>query len=197
MAIEAVKIPTNIQVEERIIGPLSLRQIAILLLTGGFSYVIWAAVTKTNPNAHIFLQVFCWIPMMIGAAFSFVQVNGVSLFTLVLLWVEHIDKPAIRTFGPRTGLSINIKTSEPVQEEAPVVSRKNQTDFSKLGSVLDAGLTKEAAPSTPIEHSKILDALHIAEPTTNTITITENSPQENDITLDDDNDPLLFRDIHA
>lgn len=144
MAIEAVKIPSNIQVEEQIVGPLSLRQIIIILLTGGLSYAIWTGLKASIPNMNIVFQIVCWTPMLIGIAFSFVQINGVSLLTLVLLKVEGLEKPAIRTFGPRTGISINIKTTtKPIENNNPKRVAQTDSQLAHLSSVLDSGLNKE------------------------------------------------------
>lgn len=144
MAIEAVKIPSNIQVEEQIVGPLSLRQIIIILLTGGLSYAIWTGLKASIPNMNIVFQIACWVPMMIGVAFSFVQVNGVSLLTLMLLQIEGLEKPAVRTFGPRTGISINIKTqAAPAVDLSLKKAVQSESDLAMLSSVLDKGLNKE------------------------------------------------------
>lgn len=201
MAIEAVKIPTNIQVEERIIGPLSLRQIAILLLTAGFSYGIWSIATTANPQLNVIAQALCYLPFLIGIAFSFIHVNGVSLFSLVLLTLEKFDKPTKRTYGPRSGLSINIKTGAKVEPQDDTKTSKPQANFDHLGSVLDAGLTREAEEQQkPLEHSAVLDAIQAPTPTepSNSVTIEQEPTTEPKHSNDDEDDtpPSLIRDIH-
>lgn len=137
MAIESVKIPSNIQVEEHIIGPLSLRQIIILLLTGAFSYAIWTALKSSIPNINFVFQIVCWTPMMLGLAFSFVNINGVSLLTLLLLVIEGLEKPPIRTFGPRQGISINITTQKKPLEDVQVKNMQANPDLAMLSTLLD------------------------------------------------------------
>ena len=61
MAIEAVKIPQNIYVEDRIIGPVTLKQLIITGLGMGISYVLYATVTKAGVT-NIPVLVACWIP---------------------------------------------------------------------------------------------------------------------------------------
>jgi hypothetical protein len=137
MAIESVKIPSNIQVEEQIIGPLSLRQIIILLITGGVSYGIWSALKASIPNVSFVFQMVCWTPMMLGLAFSFVSINGVSLLTLLLLMIEGFEKPPIRTFGPRQGININITTQKQPIAEAVQKNPADSPDLAMLSTLLD------------------------------------------------------------
>ena len=40
MPIEPVKIPQNVYIEDRIVGPLTLRQTLIMAIGGGFSYAL-------------------------------------------------------------------------------------------------------------------------------------------------------------
>ena len=143
MAIEAVKIPSNIQVEEQIIGPLSLRQIIIMLISGGISYAIWTMLSRSIPNMSIILHVLSWTPLMLGAAFSFVHVNGVSLLTLLLLMIEGLEKPRIRSFGPRSGISINIKTQSKSAESTTAAPNTQAADLATLSTILDTAPRQE------------------------------------------------------
>lgn len=116
MPIEPVKIPQNVYVEDRIVGPITLRHLIILGIGGGISYVIYAAVTKAGYK-EIPIQVMCWIPLMIAAAFSFLRINDLSLLRIILLWIEQSNKPNIRYWSPSPGLSINLITRQTVKAE--------------------------------------------------------------------------------
>ncbi|MDD5075396.1 MAG: PrgI family protein, partial [Candidatus Peribacteraceae bacterium] len=80
MAIDPVKIPQNVYVEDRIIGPITLRQLIIVLLTGGLSYAIWGAMKSANGGyIGIIGTIIAWIPCAIGVVFAFVKIQGIGL----------------------------------------------------------------------------------------------------------------------
>lgn len=133
MPIEAVKIPQNVYVEDRIIGPVTLKQ---LFMTGaglGISYVIFASAQKSGMTNVIFLGA-CWIPAVIGAAFSFIKINDISLFGIILISIEGLNKPSTRYWSPHPGISINLITRQSVKviDEA---SKKAETDAQKLADI--------------------------------------------------------------
>jgi len=111
MAIEAVKIPQNIYVEDRIIGPVTLKQLIITGLGMGISYVLYAMVTKSGVT-NIPVLVMCWIPGFIAACFAFLKINDLSLFNIILLMIEGMNKNNVRYWSPHPGLSINLITRQ-------------------------------------------------------------------------------------
>ncbi|MDD5469418.1 MAG: PrgI family protein [Candidatus Peribacteraceae bacterium] len=140
MAIDPVKIPTDIQIEEKIVGPIGLRQIFILMITGGVSYGLWSSV-GAEPTAGTVVKILCWLPLILGAAFSFVKIQDVTLLRLLLLQIEKVKKPAVRTFGPREGISINIQL-DPTRQEKKRAVKEGAADHQlhELSTVLDTGL---------------------------------------------------------
>src|SRR3989344_84096 len=110
MALEPVKIPQNVQIEDRIVGPLTLRQIIIIGIGCGFSYAAWASVSKAYGAVGIPLTALLWIPGLVSVMFAFVKVNDLSLLRICMLFLERISKPTVRTWTPREGLSIHIRT---------------------------------------------------------------------------------------
>jgi len=140
MAIEPVKVPTDIQIEEKIIGPVSLRQIFLLLITGGSSYILWSTV-GAQPGASIPVKILCWLPFMIGIAFAFVKIHDVSLFRLLLLNIEKLEKPSVRAFGPRPGITINVRIDPHAQEKRPLTKEgAPEKQLQELSTVLDTGV---------------------------------------------------------
>ncbi len=109
MPIEAVKIPQNVQIEDRVIGPISLRQIILMLIGGGISYMIFSVVSQTGTTSLV-PKVLSWIPLFITVLFAFIKVHDVSLLRMCLLMVERSIKSPTRVYGPRKGINIvNIK----------------------------------------------------------------------------------------
>jgi hypothetical protein len=109
MAIDAVKIPQNVYVEDRIIGPITLRQLLVTGIGTGIGYALFATASKGGVTNVVILGA-CWIPAVIAAAFSFLKVNDLSLMNIILLMIEGMNKPNMRTWEPGTGLTINIVT---------------------------------------------------------------------------------------
>lgn len=140
MPIEAVKIPQNVYVEDRIVGPLTLRQVMIVTLGGGGSYAIWSSMLKAYGQVDVITTAICWTPAVLALAFAFVRVNDLSLMRLVLLWLERMRKPTTRTWGPRTGISITIRTFTTEKKRdrtAPAMAAAKQQKLDELSSVLD------------------------------------------------------------
>mgnify|MGYP003346360286 CR=1 FL=1 len=64
MPIEPIKIPQNVYIEDRIVGPLTLKQVIIVTIGGGFSYALWAMLSKTYGAISIPIQVMVWLPAL-------------------------------------------------------------------------------------------------------------------------------------
>ncbi len=142
MAIDPVKIPQDVSIPDKVVGPITLRQLIMVLIGGGISYTIWSAMKKTageGASIGIGLTIAAWLPMMITAAFAFVKINNVSLFRLLLLQVERGEKPGLRVWGPRTGLTINIHAFGGGKEEKYTKEMPNAS-AKELSRVLDTGL---------------------------------------------------------
>ena len=141
MPTDPVKIPQNVQIEDRIIGPLSLRQIIIIALGGGFSYMVYSGVQKSAGHVGIPLTVLIWLPALIAAAFAMVQINDLSLTRIVFLLLERMQKPGKRTWAPREGISITIRTSVLKEEPAKIAAETGKPSASQqiaeLSSVVD------------------------------------------------------------
>jgi hypothetical protein len=106
MAIESVKIPQEIRIEDKIIGPLSLRQLGLTAAGGGLSYAIFASIQKALGFVPVVFHLFIWLPFLLSAAFALLKINNLSLFRLTLLMVESVVKPRVRPWLPRRGINI-------------------------------------------------------------------------------------------
>ncbi len=141
MPIEAVKIPQNVYIEDRIIGPLTLRQIIISMLGIGFSYAIWASIAKVQGYVPLAITVIVWIPGVLSVIFAFVKINDLSMTHLLLLLVERIQKPQTRIYGPRRGLTVNTRSfNVPNANSKKVAGTKPQAEgeIGKLSAFLDS-----------------------------------------------------------
>jgi hypothetical protein len=149
MPVDPVKIPQNVQIEDKIIGPLSLRQMIIIMAGGGISYVIYAMIQKTYGSITIPLTVIAWTPCAVAAAFALVKVNDLSLLRICFLLLERMQKPSVRTWAPRRGIFINIRVSGKLDEKAAQVAaaasqEKSSDRIAALSAAVDQTLPVQA-----------------------------------------------------
>lgn len=139
MPIEPVKIPQNVYIEDRIIGPLTLRQIIITMLGVGFSYAVWASIAKVYGYVPWHITVIVWTPAAIAAMFAFVRINDLSMTHLLLLLIERVSKPQTRVYGPRRGITVNARSFAPPPQNSRKVSARPQVDgqIDELSAFLD------------------------------------------------------------
>ncbi|MEK7219013.1 MAG: PrgI family protein [Patescibacteria group bacterium] len=158
MPIDPVKIPQNVYIEDRIVGPLTLKQVMIIALGGGFSYVLYAFAGKAaGGQLGLVPTVLVWIPAALAVVFALVKVNDLSLLRIVLLSIEKMNKPPERVWTPRRGLTIHIRTGGAREVEktekhkerlhAEIASaQKTENRIQELSSVLDHPLTQPQDP---------------------------------------------------
>jgi len=140
MPIDPVKIPQNVYIEDRIVGPLTLKQIIISMLGIGFSYAIWASIQKVQGYVPLPVTIIVWIPGLLAVIFSFIKINDLSMTHLLLLLVERTQKPSTRIYGPRRGLTVNTRSfNVPTANSKKVTGTKPQAEgeISKLSAFLD------------------------------------------------------------
>lgn len=140
-----VKIPQNVRVEDKLIGPLSLRQIIIVAAGGGVSYTLFAGISKTYGSVPIFAHVFIWIPLALCAAIALVKINDISLTRYAFLVFELMVKPRKRVWQPRRGLNVvpkattsrKKKKKEEDEEKPGEADQKSEFRLEELSVVLD------------------------------------------------------------
>jgi hypothetical protein len=147
MPVEPIKIPQNVYIEDHIVGPLTLKQIIIVTCGGGFSYAMFASISKAYGAVALPLEILVWIPAVVAAAFAFVRINDLSMMKLCLLFIEKMNKPPTRTWTPRRGIIINVRTfnTPKKQESKPstVIERKQQR-IEELSTLLDQPMAEAA-----------------------------------------------------
>ena len=150
-----VKIPQNVQVEDKLIGPLSLKQLILVGIGGGFSYTLFAAINKSVGYVPLTAHMVIWLPAIFSAAFALVRINDISLFRYCLLTIEMLSKPRRRVWQPRQGIILNIQTrpiaSQKAKEGAAASLRpkveKTSLKLEELTSLLD----QEGKSTAPLE----------------------------------------------
>jgi hypothetical protein len=161
MALEPLKIPQNVYIEDRIVGPITLRQIIVMGIGGGISYVTWGIFAQANGGSTpLPVTIIACIPFVISAAFAFVKVNDLSLLRIGFLMLERMNKPQVRAFTPRTGFSIHIRTfTEPARLRQPLSPEKMQSQqrMDDLTAILDTPMRRQAQASAPFAEPRAGD----------------------------------------
>jgi hypothetical protein len=138
MPLDPIKIPQNVYIEDRIVGPLTLKQVITVALGGGFSYLLWASLSKTYGNLPLPIMIMVWIPALLSVAFAFVRINDLSLLKIGLLMIEQMEKPAKRVWTPRQGITINLRTFSGTEEAKHPLPQKSSAPIEQLTKTLDA-----------------------------------------------------------
>ncbi len=141
MAIEPVKIPQNVDVEDRIFGPVTLRQLFLTLAGAGVSYALYALMKKAG-SLTLITGIMAWTPLVITIAFAFVKINGISLFKFTLLLSEKSQMPTVRYWQPRKGVHLSAKSLVPKKKSKKDMTSQTEKKFneiSELSNVLDSG----------------------------------------------------------
>ncbi len=133
-----VKIPQNVRVEDKLIGPFSLKQLILVGLGGGFSYVLFASIQKSVGFVPAGAHVVIWWPAILSAAFALVRINDISLFRYVLLIIETLSKPRKRFFQARQGLIINIQTRAAIEADRKMKVAQAKKEGIQEGPSLNA-----------------------------------------------------------
>jgi hypothetical protein len=141
-----VKIPQNVRVKDKLIGPLSLFQIIAIAAGGGISYTLFAIVQKSLGYVPTVAHLFIWIPLIVISAFAVIRINDIPLTRYSLLMIELMSKPRKRVWQPRKGIlavasGAHILTSQKKkkkgeEKEAPV-QKKSEVRLDELSVILD------------------------------------------------------------
>lgn len=155
MPIEPVKIPQNVQIEDRIIGPVTLRQLIITIVGCGISYVLWSGLEKAFGTVSVVVTIIAWIPALIFVAFAFVKVYDVSLLRMIILLIERGTKPQTRVWVPRADMIVTgpRACTEPEKKKADSgAAQEQQPSIEELSSILDTRSGEAPKPLVPSHH---------------------------------------------
>lgn len=156
------KIPQNVGIEDKIVGPLSLRQLIIVAVGVGFSWVLFAILGKIY-ELNFIEYAFIALPGLVSIAFAMIRINDLPLSKYILLMMEFSMKPKRRLWDHR-GIANLVAPDlwEPLKAEVPglnaamLAKSKKAANLRQLSMVLDSGGFEHVKP---IEHRDI-DTAH-------------------------------------
>ncbi|QQR83017.1 PrgI family protein [Candidatus Peregrinibacteria bacterium] len=94
------KIPQNVGIEDKIVGPLTLRQLIILAVGFGLSYILFALINRFY-ELNVLEYLIIGVPSFLAVAFALIRVNDVPLLKFILLFLEFSIKPRKRAWDHR------------------------------------------------------------------------------------------------
>lgn len=133
------KVPQNVQREDKIVGPLTLKQMIIMAIGGTIAYGIYVSLARY----YIWIT---WLPpvaiiAIITIAFAFVRPLDLSFTKWVLLWLEFSLLPRKRLWMKATG-EVTIpagakkkkgkKEKKETEEEAATEKEKKMEELRKF-----------------------------------------------------------------
>lgn len=126
-------VPQFLDVESKIIGPLTTRQFLIILavsVIGGISYKIF--------DFSLFLTIAV-ILFILMVAFAFVKINGRPFHLFLLNIIQTVRRPGIRVWNNRLGYVENPEETVVVKKEEKTVPKElyKTSRLAELALVVD------------------------------------------------------------
>jgi hypothetical protein len=135
------KIPQDVTREDRLIGPLTLRQFLYLLGGGGLIFIAY----QYYAQAYLYLIEFILISFVVGSltlALTFANVNGRPFGLFILNFVQFLRSPKLRLWNKEITTPLKVTDEAKPVEQNPTHSPEKTATASQLellGQVLDSG----------------------------------------------------------
>lgn len=133
------KVPQNVQREDTIIGPLTLKQLIIVGIGGGIAYATYIGLARTY-----FIEV--WLPpvsiiTIITILFAFVKVHDLPFHIYLASLIEYKILPRKRIWIQGTGtpfISMLEKLNQTKQTKQTEEKQKSEKTIKELSTILDS-----------------------------------------------------------
>jgi len=139
------KIPQNVGIEDKIVGPLTLRQLIIIAVGAGVTWVLFAIMSKLY-ELNILEYIIIALPALLSVAFALIRINDLSLLKYLLLMSEFSLKPKRRLWDHRGIVNLvapdltEAKAAAPSTVAAEALEKaKKASNLRQLSVVLDSG----------------------------------------------------------
>lgn len=141
------KVPQNIDLQDKIVGPFTLIQFVYLLIGGSLIYIIITAL-----GVNIFSVLVASPIGFLTIALTFVKVQDQPFLKFILDIVQYLTRPKRRVWK-KTGLQPELIITQTKKKETKIIDRKKVTksELEKLAGELD---TKGNQPKPEILATK-------------------------------------------
>jgi len=139
-------IPQFIEVEDKVIGPLTVRQFIYLVIGGVLLVIFWSLA-----DLGLFI-VLALITAAVVAAFAFVKINGRPFQIFLIAFLQFNTRPKLRTWFRESGMerlktSIKKKEKTEIKKEEEAIlgegKRLVRSQLQNLSSLLDQEATAD------------------------------------------------------
>lgn len=131
------KVPQNIDMADRIVGPLTLVQFLYLLVGGIIVYSLFNIIAPVNFALFVLMA----FPVaLVALALAFLKIQDQPFGRFIAAFVVYLTRPKMRIWakdGEPTDIVISPDKHEDKQEVVPKVVKKSQLEH--LTQVLDTG----------------------------------------------------------
>ncbi len=132
-------VPQFTEVEDKLIGPLTLKQFLFLLATGGVILFFWSIL-----GLSLFFFLFSLPVLVLGLALAFGKMNGRPMFNYLGAFITLVTRPQVRVFKrEEPNVVIHMKKNEPQQVAQPVNQEPAESRLKKLAYLLDQKTREE------------------------------------------------------
>ncbi|HAJ44811.1 MAG: hypothetical protein UV53_C0011G0008 [Candidatus Azambacteria bacterium GW2011_GWE1_42_9] len=132
------QVPQFIDMESRIIGPLTLKQFLYLAMAGAILFVLWFLLIPA-------IWMVIAVPVAaIAATFAFLKINDRPFVYFFLSLLKYFGKPKLYIFSPmppETKQEIAPKKEEPAILES-VENKLTPLKLKELATILDTGMER-------------------------------------------------------
>lgn len=127
------KVPQNIDIEDRILGPLSMVQFVYAVIGFGFSYVVYSAIP--TPFSYIIIAPVLLFVVLL----DFVKINERPFLDFFKSAIVYMSMPRQRFWHQGDDTDMDIEFYQVKKDTGPVVQSKGITteDISALARSLD------------------------------------------------------------
>jgi len=126
-------VPQFIEVEDKIIGPITVRQFIIMLVT---ALLIALGYKIFDFSLFVASALFFFT---VGTTFAFVKINGAPFHFFVLNLIETLKKPRLRIWYKDDTLRVGVEFDTlPASSPAVIANRKySQSRLNELSLIVD------------------------------------------------------------
>lgn len=131
-------VPQFIDVEDKILGPINVRQFITLLVGVGIIVGLYQLLYKLGNSAPAFF-VSAFGVLILLIAFSFVRINGRPFHLFLLNFLESFRNPSMRLWNNMAAERIQYRREPPPPAPPPTKQPVTQTNLARLSMLVDTG----------------------------------------------------------
>lgn len=129
------KVPQNIDIEDRILGPLTMVQFIYAVIGGGICYVIYTVIPA--PFSYVLISPIA----LFVVCLIFVKINERPFLLFLVSMLEYNATPKQRIWHHGNGPDIGVEIYQSKVQTGPIVQAKNisREQIINIAKKLDSG----------------------------------------------------------